>query len=145
MLQGCTQFSLFSPCQRLRNGSQETPPRTGTCLDRCPRDALLGPWTSSEGPTSCPKDASTASVGNAPLQRSRGKTISSPLYASFYMPFARGRPKDTQKRMLMATGPCRLLIKEERPQGAVWLVLQQPGNERAQLCKELQGTLLASF
>lgn len=67
-----------------------------------------------------------------------------PLCASFYMPFRRGRPKDTQKRMLVAIGPRWLLIKEDRPRGAVWtsedkrLVLQQPGNERAQLCKELQ-------
>lgn len=44
----------------------------------------------------------------------------------------------------MARGPCQLLIKEEGLQGAVWtledkrLVLQQPGNKKAQLCKELQ-------
>lgn len=78
-----------------------------------------------------------------PETEGRDNQIVVPWVPVFTCHFFR-RPKDTQKRMLMATGPSQLLIKEERPWGAVWtledkrFVLHQPGNKKAQLCKELQ-------
>lgn len=85
------------------------------------------------------KDARAANIGNATIQRLHGEVIKlqSRVPSSTCL-FFRRRPKDTQKRTLMAVGPRWAIAKQERPRGAAQssedtqLVLQQPG-KRGQL------------